>query len=137
MAVLQMTVFLPYPMEAIWDVVTHLEDTAWRSDLERVEILSDTQFVEYDKNGFVTTFTITVCVPPERWEFTMENGNMSGHWTGEFQAVKDGTRLIFTETVNAKRWWMRPFVPGYLKRQQKHYLEDLQKKLLENGRLSR
>ena len=31
----------------------------------------------------------------------------------------------------SKRWWMRPFVPGYLKRQQKRYLEDLRKKLLK------
>ena len=39
--------------------------------------------------------------------------------------------LTCTETVTAKHWWMRPFVPGYLKRQQKLYLCDLRKELLK------
>ncbi|MEH2929533.1 hypothetical protein VSQ48_06400 [Candidatus Ventrimonas sp. KK005] len=33
-------------LQKIWDVVTFLEDTAWRSDLSRVEIIDDKQFVE-------------------------------------------------------------------------------------------
>ena len=55
----------------------------------------------------------------------MENGNMSGFWEGRFEAVESGSRLTCVETVNGKRWWMRPFVSGYLKRQQKLYMDDL------------
>ena len=87
--------------------------------------------VEHTKSGYATHFTVTACEPPLRWAFTMENGNMSGSWEGFFQAAEGGTRLHCTETVNAKRWWMRPFVPGYLKRQQKLYLDDLRKELLK------
>ena len=76
---------------------------------------------------------VTACKPPHLWAFTMENGNMSGSWEGIFEAIADGTRLTCTETVNAKHWWMRPFVPGYLKRQQMLYLDDLRKELLPNG----
>lgn len=59
----------------------------------------------------------------------MENENLSGSWEGSFEAAEGGTRLTCTETVTAKRWWMRPFVPGYLKQQQKRYLDDLRKEL--------
>ena len=87
--------------------------------------LSETHFVEH------TNFTVTACQPLCRWAFTMENGNMSGSWEGIFEAAEGGTRLHCTETVNAKHWWMRPFVPGYLKRQQKLYLDDLRRELLK------
>lgn len=39
--------------------------------------------------------------------------------------MESGSRLTCVETVNGKRWWMHPFVPGYLKRQQKLYMDDL------------
>ena len=58
---------------------------------------------------------------------------MSGSWEGIFEAAEGGTRLTCTETVNAKRWWMRPVVPGYLKRQQKLYLDDLRRELLRHS----
>lgn len=45
--------------------------------------------------------------------------------------MENGTQLTCTETVIAKHWWTRPFVPGYLKRQQKRYLDDLRKELLK------
>ena len=87
--------------------------------------------VEHTRSGHATEFTVTACEPLRRWAFTMENGNMSGSWEGIFEATGDGTRVICTETVNAKHWWMRPFVPGYLKRQQKLYLDDLRRELLK------
>ena len=59
----------------------------------------------------------------------MENGNMSGSWEGIFETAEGGTRLHCSETVNAKHWWMRPFVPGYLKRQQRLYVGDLRREL--------
>ena len=129
MAVSQMTRELHYPIQQVWSVVTNLEDTSWRSDLARVEVLSKTTFVEYTKSGFATTFTVTACEKTTFWAFRMENENMSGHWEGRFASTKAGTQVTFVESVTAKRWWMRPLVPGYLKRQQKVYLADLAKKL--------
>ena len=131
MAVSKVTVHFPCPMERVWHTVTDLTHTAWRSDLARVEVLDEARFVEHAKSGYATNFTVTVCEPPHFWAFTMENGNMFGSWEGIFEAVEGGTRLTCTETVNAKHWWMRPFVPGYLKRQQKLYLDDLRKELLK------
>ena len=131
MAVSKVTVHFPCPVERVWQTVTNLTNTAWRSDLARVEVLDESHFVEHTKTGYATHFSVTACEPLRRWAFTMENGNMSGSWEGIFEETADGTRLTCTETVNAKYWWMRPFVPGYLKRQQKRYLNDLQKKLLK------
>ena len=124
------TVHFSCPVEQVWQVVTDLVHTAWRSDLKRVEVLDETHFAEHTKSGYATNFTVTACEPLRRWAFTMENGNMSGSWEGIFEAAEGGgTRLHCTETVHAKRWWMRPFVPGYLKRQQKRYLDDLRREL--------
>ena len=126
----KITVHFPCPVEQVWNTVTDLTYTAWRSDLTRVEVLDETHFVEYTKSGYATNFTVTACEPPHFWAFTMANGNMSGTWEGIFEAEGDGTRLTCTEAVAGKHWWMRPFVPGYLKRQQKRYLDDLRKELL-------
>lgn len=131
MAVSKVTVHFPCPMERVWHTVTDLTHTAWRSDLARVEVLDGAHFVEHIDSGYATNFTVTACEPPHFWAFTMENGNMSGSWEGIFETAENGTRLHCTETVNAKHWWMRPFVPGYLKRQQRLYLDDLRKELLK------
>ena len=125
----KVTVHFPCPVEQVWQTVTDLAHTAWRSDLARVEIVNETHFIEHTKSGYATNFMVTACEPPHLWAFTMENGNMSGSWEGIFEETADGAQLTCTETVRAKHWWMRPFVPGYLKRQQKLYLDDLRKEL--------
>ena len=127
----KVTVHFPCPVELVWQTVTDLAHTAWRSDLARVEVLDETHFVEHTKSGYATNFTVTAWEPLCRWAFTMETGNMSGAWEGIFEAAEGGARLTCTETVTGKHWWMRPFVPGYLKRQQTLYLDDLRKKLLK------
>lgn len=133
MATSKVTVRFPCPVEQVWHTVTDLAHTAWRSDLAGVVVLDETHFVEHTKSGYATSFTVTDCKALRRWAFTMENGNMSGSWEGVFEAAEGGTRLTCTETVNAKRWWMRPVVPGYLKRQQKLYLDDLRRELLRHS----
>lgn len=129
MATSRVIVHFPCPVEQVWQTVTDLSHTSWRSDLIRVEVLDKTHFVEHTKSGYATNFTVTAREPLYRWAFTMENGNMSGSWEGIFETAEGGTRIHCTETVNARRWWMRPFVPGYLKRQQRLYLDDLRREL--------
>ena len=129
MSTSKVTVHFPCPVERVWQTVTDLSHTSWRSDLKRVDVLDETHFVEHAKSGFATRFTVTACEIPRFWAFVMENENMSGSWEGIFEAAEDGTLLTCTETVTARRFWMRPLVPGYLKRQQRLYLKDLQKEL--------
>lgn len=116
-------------VHTVWALVTSLEAYAWRSDLREIQILNETQFVEYTKEGYATTFTITLVEPYKRWEFDMENGNMKGHWSGVFTPKGEQTEIDFTEEVTVKKIMMKPFVKAYLKKQQALYVSDLQKAL--------
>ena len=113
----------------VWDTVTSLDQYEWRSDLSKIEIINEKQFVEYTKDGFATTFTITVSEPCKRWEFDMENSNMKGHWVGIFSEIDGQTEIDFTEDVTAKKFVLKPFVKGFLKKQQELYVSDLKKAL--------
>lgn len=116
-------------LQWVWDTVTALDHYEWRSDLSKIEVINERQFIEYTKDGYATTFTVTEFKPCRRWEFDMENSNMKGHWTGVF-SEKDGNTLIdFTEEVTAKKVFMKPFVKAYLKKQQERYISDLRKAL--------
>ena len=112
-------------VQKVWETVTSLEEYAWRSDLSKIEILNEKQFIEYTKNGYATNFTITDVEPCKRWEFDMENDNMKGHWTGIFTQNGKQTEIDFTEDVTAKKAIMKPFVKAYLKKQQALYVSDL------------
>lgn len=126
------TVSLSSDIEKVWSVVTDLENWKWRSDLGALEILEDgKKFVEYTKDGYSTTFVITTFDRPFLYEFTIENGNMSGTWSGVFRPASAGCEAEFTERVNVKKWFMRPFASGFLKKQQEQYFRDLKSALGE------
>lgn len=129
MAVSNIKATLQYDIHKVWEVVTSVEQYTWRSDLGRTEILNEKQFVEYTKEGFATNFTITVTELYKRWEFDMENENMTGHWTGLFTAKGESTEIDFTEEVTAKKFYMKPFLKPFLKKQQAQFVADLEKAL--------
>lgn len=129
MAVSNIKAVFQSDIQKVWEAVTCLEKCTWRSDLGKIEILNEKQFVEYTKEGYATTFTITVAEPCRRWEFDMENDNMKGHWTGVFTRKGEETEIDFTENVVAKKIFMKPFVKAYLKKQQAQYISDLRKAL--------
>ena len=129
MAIVKMKAIFQSEIKDVWNVVTSLDNYQWRSDLSKIEVISEKQFMEYTKDGYATTFSITVTKPFERWEFDMENSNMRGHWTGIFSIRNGQTEIEFTEDVTAKKLGMKPFVKAYLKRQQKRYGMDLRKVL--------
>ena len=129
MAISNMKVTFECDIKKVWETVTSLEKYAWRSDLSKIEVLNDKQFIEYTNEGYATTFTITVMEPFKRWEFDMENDNMKGHWIGVFTQKDGQTEIDFTEDVIAKKVFMKPFVKSYLKKQQSQYISDLKKEL--------
>lgn len=116
-------------MELLWKIVTSLELYGWRSDISKIEIVNDREFIEYTKSGYATRFKITEQKSCTCWSFDMENENMKGHWTGEFMREKDETLIVFTEDVVSKKSFMKPFVKLYLKKQQQQYIKDLRKAL--------
>lgn len=121
---------LDYNIEAVWKVVTSLDNYAWRSDLSKIEVVdAGKKFVEYTKDGYATTFTITSFEPMNRYKFDMNNENMHGHWVGLFSNNSGRTRIDFTENVTPKKIFLKPFVRNYLKKQQTAYITDLRKVL--------
>ena len=126
MAVSNIKALIPVELHTVWDFVLDIENyAAWRSDLSKTVVISDRQFIEYTKDGYPTTFTVTLVEPYRRWEFDMENSNMTGHWTGIFTAKGHETEIDFTEQVKAKKWLLKPFVKSYLKKQQAQFVADM------------
>ena len=128
MAVSNIKALIPGELQKVWELVLDIENYgAWRSDLSKTEVINDEQFIEYTKDGYPTTFTVTLVEPYRRWEFDMENSNMKGHWIGIFTARGDKTKIDFTEQVEAKKLLMKPFVKSYLKKQQAQFVADMMK----------
>ncbi len=121
---------IPGDIHRVWDVVTAVKDYSWRSDLSRTEIINEKQFIEYTKEEYPTTFTITAIEPYKRWEFDMENSNMKGHWVGVFTSKGNETEIDFTENVTVKKMIMKPFVKAFLKKQQAQFVSDLKRVVL-------
>lgn len=133
MAISNVKATLQVDIERVWEIVTSLYYYSWRSDLSKIEILEDgKKFIEYTRSGYATTFTITAIEPMKRYEFDMENDNMSGHWIGLFSKIDGKTEMSFTENIIPKKWIMKPFVGMYLKKQQDTYISDLRKAVSGN-----
>lgn len=120
-----------YPISMVWNVVINNEDVAWRSDLDRIEIVDDTHFIEYTKKQQETNFTITEKRAMEYYAFTMENSMFDGYWTGSFQGDETSTTITFTEHIHVKNSIIRllSYVFMDIRKIQQQYLDDLQKKL--------
>ena len=130
MAVSKIKALIPVELHTVWDFVLDIENYAvWRSELSKTEVISDKQFIEYTQDSYLTSFTVTLVEPYRRWEFDMENSNMTGHWTGIFTAKGDETEIDFTEQVEAKKLLMKPFVKSYLRKQQTQFVADIRKAL--------
>ena len=129
MAVSSIKAVFQCDVKKVWETVTSLEKYTWRSDLSKIEIVNEKHFIEYTKDGYATHFTITGAEPYKRWEFDMENDNITGHWSGVFSQNGGQTEIDFTESARAKKFFMKPFVGIYLKKQQSQYISDLRRAL--------
>lgn len=131
MAIANISAIINNDIHKVWDIVLAIDKyITWRSDLSKTEVINDKQFVEYTKDGYATTFNVTMVEPYKRWEFDIENSNMKGHWIGVFISKGNETQIDLTENVIPKKWFMKPFVKSYLKKQQMQFILDL-KKVLE------
>ena len=96
MAVSNINTIINNDIQKVWNIVLAVDKyNLWRSDLSKTEIINDKQFIEYTKNGYATTFTVTVVEPYKRWEFDMDNSNMKGHWIGIFTDKGNETQIKF------------------------------------------
>ena len=129
----RITVTLAYPVERVWDTVTNLHDIRWRSDLQAIKVIDESNFIEVTTQGVETHFRVIHVDQYKSWEFDIENDAIQGHWTGVFSQHGMMTNLEFTEDIIAKRFIIKPFVYFYLHRQQRRYIRDLKNKLREEN----
>lgn len=122
----QIQATLPYNIKIVWQAVTNIKNYHWRSDLSHTEVLNKFQFTEYAKNGMSTYFTTIVFQPYSCWEFTLENSSISGRWRGIFVEQGTSTLVNFTEEITSKKFYLKPILKFYLRRQQKLFIKDLQ-----------
>ena len=126
---------LPSDVHKAWSVVTTASEyPRWRTDLSRVQILGPEAFLEYTADGYVTKFTIIRAKPGQLWELEMDNANLHGRWVGRFRQRGLATVVDFTEYVSVKKVWMKPFVKGYLKKQQAQFMTDLRRAICSESK---
>ena len=60
MATSNIKALIPCELRKVWNLILDIENYgAWRSELSKIEIISDKQFIEYTRDGYPTTFSIT------------------------------------------------------------------------------
>ena len=64
MAVFNIKALIPGELHKGWDFVLDNQNyAAWRRDLSKTEVISNKQFIEYTKDGYTKTFTVTLAEP--------------------------------------------------------------------------
>ena len=64
MATSNIKAMIPSDLRKVWDFVLDIENYGtWRSDLSKTETINEKQFIEYTKDGYPTTFTVTLVEP--------------------------------------------------------------------------
>lgn len=119
-----------YDIKKVWNIVTDNNNYSWRSDLSKIEIVNNQEFIEYDKNNFPTHFTITKKDYLKEYRFTIKNTNIEGTWIGIFKELPNNkVEIDFTEKIETHNLLMKLLAKPYLKSMQKRYIKDLEKEL--------
>lgn len=113
-------------IKEIWNIITDNNNYSWRSDLSKIEIINDKEFIEYDKNNYPTHFTITKKEYLKEYRFTIKNTNIKGNWIGIFKELSNyKVEIDFTEEIETHNLLMKLLAKPYLKSMQKRYIKDL------------
>ncbi len=120
-----------FDIKIIWDIITDFKKYHWRSDISKVNVLNEKEFIEITKDGYSTNFIIIKEIKFKYLEFKIDNSNMEGYWKGEFLAENGKTKIRFTENLKSKKIWLIPILKIYVKRQQKIYMKNLERYLYE------
>ena len=90
------TTVINAPVETVWKTVTDIENqTVWRKDLEKVEVIEQTEntkvWTEYPQKGRPITFREVQKTPYTRYKIEIvPRGAISGYWLSEFSQTDEG-----------------------------------------------
>ncbi|MCC0651030.1 MULTISPECIES: SRPBCC family protein [unclassified Clostridioides] len=130
----EITAYFNADVETVWNIVTDNRDYKWRSDISKIEVFDDgSTFIEYNKDGNSTKFTVTEKTKNKLYKFNMENKFFYGNWQGEFFEENEKTKIVFIENIYVKNPIIKilSYLFMNLKKIQMQYVEDLKRKLNE------
>lgn len=130
----EITAYFSADVETVWNIVTDNRDYKWRSDISKIEVFDDgSTFIEYNKDGNSTKFTVTEKTKNKLYKFNMENKFFYGNWQGEFSEENEKTKIVFIENIYVKNPIIKvlSYLFMNLKKIQIQYVEDLKRKLNE------
>lgn len=130
----EITAYFNTDVETVWNIVTDNSDYKWRSDISKIEVSDDgSNFIEYNKDGNSTKFTVTEKTKNKLYKFNMENKFFYGNWQGEFFEEDGKTKIVFIENIYVKNPIIKilSYLFMNLKKIQMQYVEDLKRKLNE------
>ena len=93
------TVEIDLPPAEVFAIISDVESfPCWRSDVEKVERIDETRFVEHTGDGAVT-YTVDEQRAPERRVVRIADDDLpyGGAWTYELRPSSSGTELTITE----------------------------------------
>jgi uncharacterized protein YndB with AHSA1/START domain len=131
---------LPQPPDRVFALLTDVEEyPRWRSDVQRVELLSrdsPRRWIEHGRNGDIT-FEVVASESPRRLVARIADRSLpfGGTWTYELVPEGDGTRLTITEhgqVFNPVFRFMSRFVFGHTATLDR-YIRDLQQRMVLTG----
>lgn len=132
--VAEISAYFDTDVETVWNIVTNNHDYEWRSDISKIEISDDgSTFIEYNKDGNSTKFTVTEKTKNKLYKFNMENKFFYGNWQGKFFEENGKTKIVFIENIYVKNPIIKilSYLFMNLKKIQMQYVEDLERKLNE------
>ncbi|UDN61626.1 SRPBCC family protein [Clostridioides sp. ES-W-0016-02] len=130
----EITAYFNADVETVWNIVTDNRDYKWRSDISKIEVFDDgSTFIEYNKDGNSTKFTVTEKTKNKLYKFNMENKFFYGNWQGEFFEENEKTKIVFIENIYVKNPIIKvlSYLFMNLKKIQIQYVKDLKRKLNE------
>jgi uncharacterized membrane protein len=98
------------PADKVWQVITDKQRyTEWQTELERVEIIDDTNWIEYPNSApEPLRFKLENDGRPSRMEFSYTMGDaIRGHWTGDITPTASGVKLKTVDSYKADGWMMK------------------------------
>lgn len=130
--------------DKIWSLITGQQDGTWRTDLLRSEEGEKKHsFVEYYKNGDVVNRQVSMTIPHQRYECSVEGCGYEGKRV--LSLTKKNSRTILSIEDEICRIKRKPtkklalrvkigliFGKAYLKKRQKIYIRDLYHALNED-----
>lgn len=123
-------VILSADIERVWELLTSYDKyPLWRSDLKMVDVVGDKYFMETSTDNKRLMFYIIKSEPCSLLTIDFKNDILFGSWTGRLCKENEKTVLDITEELYTKKLLLRPFIKGYLKKQQAVFIEDMKRAL--------